>query len=772
MALQYQFDVIQASSISVQILKDLFAVCAAEDIQPLVFQSIETFGQWLMVDRSRLNESDSALVDSKSKRTQFESLFIGFSDRGLTKIIRDNMHLKAAFLFIAGCSIFNAQRTGRLIHEIMALRSDLKVSAYQICQLVERIKGHSDYLPWSPLHLYDQISDDFWIETSRQALSADDVYHDTEAYRLADLIYQIIEAVHDHTNERVVIKGSRTGIWLATLFVWLWPDEVDVWVQNDRIYPKVDQIEPRSGTLRLSVVFVEHPRPSDSHWSIQKWTRLENGMDPGDLTKVIMEMKEGTPRIHRVPLNTARREIASYVQPTALVKSIGYLAGALVILAVEKGGFGFKSKTSPLCLLTLCSTSFKNVYHKIMTWFGWKESDLEDVQMIEKIIECIGICVDDAALKCYSQITPLGCLELILIASAEAFQKKNGMPMLEDFDQEAARTQVIEHSIHLAAEALYFSLCETLPRNAMYRALEPHSLQKNATMLYALAFGRPRPSGTGRGIHKSWCNFWDFRCVAMHAILHAVDIVNPDDLVVSVDGYVAYQAAMENLQSRSTDRQVAATFCVRPGGLNLKGVPGKYRKLVERNESILLSNREANSQTYPIELFSSGGLFTGIDEGQALNKLDVSVDHLIRPSEGEPGILYMVTYLHERWKDTQRGLTKSRVPTSWEKSIYAIVHAQHITTGHSRPRQLEELAQQWHRENLLGETLQWCFVGKDVRPKRNHISTTRNQEELRFFEAGNLGSGGHVMYIRQGSIPLIHCVKEAMQLTDGWVIIA
>ena len=156
MALQFQFDVVTAATGPVGLLLDLWKACAVEDIQPILFQSLESFGQWLSVDQGRLSAGVDSLQDSY---WQFQGLRIGLSNRGLTRIVRENNHLTAVFLFIAGCTVFNTQRVGKLIHEVMMLRRNEVFTAPQVCQFVEEMKGYRDKLPRdSPLNLYDRIS--------------------------------------------------------------------------------------------------------------------------------------------------------------------------------------------------------------------------------------------------------------------------------------------------------------------------------------------------------------------------------------------------------------------------------------------------------------------------------------------------------------------------------------------------------------------------------------------------------------------------------------
>jgi hypothetical protein len=70
--------------------------------------------------------------------------------------------------------------------------------------------------------------------------------------------------------------------------------------------------------------------------------------------------------------------------------------------------------------------------------------------------------------------------------------------------------------------------------------------------------------------------------------------------------------------------------------------------------------------------------------------------------------------------------------------------------------------------------MQWCLVGQAAVHSRRYISTTSLNEQLRFFEAGSLADGRKI-FIRQKQVPLMQCIKEAMDLCDddpNWAIIS
>jgi hypothetical protein len=178
-------------------------------------------------------------------------------------------------------------------------------------------------------------------------------------------------------------------------------------------------------------------------------------------------------------------------------------------------------------------------------------------------------------------------------------------------------------------------------------------------------------------------------------------------------------------------------------------------------------------------LYTKASGAASLDERDAKNEGPTSITHLWH-MENATRTMHIVTYL-----DMSRGEeiiqpdghepVKIRVCTSWERSINALVFAQHITKGgYLAPLQLRNLLQDWEGRNRLGPRLQWCAVGYGVRSDTRYIATTSGNEQLRFFEVGNLADRRRVL-VRHRDVSLFECVKLAMEKyrdDANWIIIA
>ncbi|KAK4038188.1 hypothetical protein C8A01DRAFT_37891 [Parachaetomium inaequale] len=91
---------------------------------------------------------------------------------------------------------------------------------------------------------------------------------------LAELVCEAITGFHNAENLLVVLRGARNGVWVAFLFVWLYPTEVEVLVRRVRVYPAPAQ-QGHSGhsLIRLSIR-LEEPSANElaGRWVVQNWT--------------------------------------------------------------------------------------------------------------------------------------------------------------------------------------------------------------------------------------------------------------------------------------------------------------------------------------------------------------------------------------------------------------------------------------------------------------------------------------------------------------------
>ncbi|CEL09848.1 hypothetical protein ASPCAL12977 [Aspergillus calidoustus] len=756
---QFQIDIIKGVTLSAQIVERLFKDCTEDDIQALVIPPLELFGQWLMVSNERIRQGETALV---VRQPSWLRIPVTTSMPSIIRTIGKSMHLTSSFLFASCCTIgFSTQKSGELIHEMMDLKGYLakyKVSPRLVCELVEILNGCRDFIPApTPVDVYHMIAEKVWSERNMPQLKAGNYYNDCDAKGLAKLLVQVLDTLQDISYRQVYIEGGRTGILIASIFAWLRPEETAVFVNGGRIYP-ISQSQHESEP-RLLICLRESQYPLDDEWKITGWKDVESIAETflhigGNDTYILKQ--------HPSPWRGAKYQVE--MKETSLVSNdIGHLAAALIDTITEVGTLRINDEREAVKLNEICSSQFLESYPEIMAQFGWRSLNTERV---EKMVNAIKSRLHYLG-STFLQGPYVNILGRMIADGCKEYEQSHHEPMLLSLNSHTKDAEIIEHAINLAGQAIMSSLWLKLPNSLTFWPLEQGLLNELAEIITELLTQDL----------DSKCSFWKLRQRSILSIIPTTD-VGLFDLACAGDGYVAYSSILsaqdENMTDMTdmTDRRLAGCIQVSPGCLKWQGMQGRYIRLVQETVDLRLAGRAVNNQEHRVELFNKQGIFSGIQEKPSQNRLDISIVNSIR-SDYVKRTLYLRTHLEEELPPGSL-LPKAAISTHWERSIAAVLRAKHIKTNMSRLEQLRRLVDDWNQRGRLGDALQWCLIGKIPRPGVRYITTTSSNTELRFFEAGNV-SDGRKLIIRQGVVPLLHCVKIAMEDygdESEWVIIA
>ncbi|KAI3319446.1 hypothetical protein HD806DRAFT_548044 [Xylariaceae sp. AK1471] len=258
------------------------------------------------------------------------------------------------------------------------------------------------------------------------------------------------------------------------------------------------------------------------------------------------------------------------------------------------------------------------------------------------------------------------------------------------------------------------------------------------------------------------------------------------------EGYVAHTPLLDERKGFTTNRRAVASISFQPGILRLKGTSTAFRHISNGT----FSQRDVNKlhgYSIPVELFRDSGHYQPLTESFAHDDGKTSVDHLIRTYNDELVMATVVVRPHHTLEDKLKREEPIllKLHTLWKDSIITIIGAAHVENDTSRYSQLEQLAKKWRASGKIAPG------GLELRPvgdfgeqwaKRSIIRTAGNgNETLRFFAAGlafrmtfwphlrSSISPDRKVFIRQGPVSLMHCMKEAMEQCsddEGWVIIA
>ncbi|KAK4110817.1 hypothetical protein N656DRAFT_799552 [Canariomyces notabilis] len=784
---QYTFDIVAAAKNTALLgqavlgLSKIMRYCYREGVDPLTAASLERLGGWLMVDADRLREGERILESvpaPKVWRLGPLTLLVGVDNDptgSLIREIRQNSRLIATFLLVGGCTVFlDAGQTTEFVYELMrqsGVLKDYATPSNQVRGFVEILSGCHEYAKKSATDVFNDVIAEVCrlVAGPNRQRSIASLNHRGNLQKLAAVFHEVVTKLQDAEVELVLLRGSRQGIWLAFLFIWLRPADVEVFLRTDRVFPTSDQEDSNApGQKRLMIRFEDETES----WHVEVW-RAARGPLPVVRFEVTNRHKTDLYAQHSSPLKSARNMLILNGLSVATVDAIGHLAGAIVAFATESGrlSHGHESRK----LTELCSHYFLEKYNTIMNRFGW---DLFlDAGRQDKIKQAL---MSSQSAFHASTDTGIRGLENWIDRACAVYMEEHRMNMLLSPDEikQGGKVEgiVIEHAIHLAGQALMFSMCAEIPMNALFQPAEPKGIEKHAHFICSLVTAG---EASGKDPASRGYDFTTFRTNTLETLVPTSAVIGPGDLALASDGYVVYSGVVQNLDTDGrglTDIRSILAFHLAPGPLKIRNSEGVVCRLTEDTHFTALASRTIDVRPSIITLYQADKCC--LDERDANNRFGFEIIHLWRSDNAlGPQTIHVRTYIKSK---TNQGLIQypgageQNIPTNWELSIRTLAFANHIISGYSSPTQLKLLAGEWERKGYLGGKLQWCPVGMLDRVGVRYVTVTSNDERLRFFEAGNLGEKRKV-FVRHRSTSLFECIKQAMEICGddpNWVIIS
>ncbi|KAI1317822.1 hypothetical protein F5Y16DRAFT_419327 [Xylariaceae sp. FL0255] len=761
-ALQYQFDVLAGAVASMQLVRTLLRLCQDEDLQPFTISSLESFGNWLSVDSARLNQGEYALAAALKPGNIFEfanKVIIG--DKGIVNAVRNNIHLTAAFLFVAACTTLSPPQIAELIHELLRLTGAVNRNA--------EFRGYRDYIPGdTPFEVYTALANSTTGSDVSSCRGNEGLDHHLDATNTAKFLYEVFTALADISIKQIVVRGNRGGLWIASLLSWLRPREVVAFGPGkQQLYPRAALTDP--GQLRVWIVLEarEAESSADPEWLIERWMV----MSEENMKQSSFRFPDGAPDSLHIrdptyyPLKSVKCRISSKVSGSE-IEAFGILASAIVIMATEQGTLSVRQAASfwdeHITLKMVCAEQFLSSYITIITRFGWDKVFDEEVAETVKAIEDqfeqaivpSAIQLDDGGHSSVKFFVPKSdtLYDVILRAS-----EKQQFPQRCRVDEIWCDTwrwskDVVTYAIKVAEIALAMSVCLNIPGNAQCRLRDfPSQLRRQA-----VEFLLSEPIET-----------------------------ELSDLAISSHGYIIYTLLMTNDQWCSTQRRIAASVSIMPGTLRLRDMSTTFRRLKD-GRVYAQDFRIYQGNSSPVQLHDTQGEFQPLEDDDARSDGRAVIEHLIQIMDDSLVVASVIVAPNLYTAPNSLKEAFINIPVSWKDSIWAILSATHIDHDTTRQSQLEELAKEWIVSGTFESTsLRWRSVGDvDDWPKRSIVRTAgKGTEAIRFFEAGRpvmrdgevlrLGFDLIHIFIRHGPVSLGHCLKEAMQYQQRkcWVII-
>ena len=371
-----QWEVAQTAFNTAESLRSLISVASRDDVQPQAILASEAFGGCLIVSARRISEAIDALGGSSSARIESIKALIGF-ESGTIRAIRQSTALVRFFLLVTACQlIFTNTELGDIMFDLITTSgviSRMPVSSSQLTQFINTFSAYAERIV--PVDLMHETA----VAVEAQGgggFSAHHLYERLETGILADLLFRIIDNFRDDTVSRITLDGQRSGIWLATFLLWLFPEDAGLFVGM-----KLVKGVPNS---KLSII-LDFGGLDD--WRIHIWRA-------GDPTMFIFEESgDQKAQIALLPATLTKNYInQNYlygitnqnIRKGALM-FIGALAGAFICFITEHGTLHFekdccKNKRqicSRVSLMDVMSQEWVARYSNIMPNYGWDDLSMD-----------------------------------------------------------------------------------------------------------------------------------------------------------------------------------------------------------------------------------------------------------------------------------------------------------------------------------------------------------------------------------------------------------
>lgn len=342
--------------------------------------AIERLGARLIVAPKLISDGVDALKGNESVRLADARLLLGLSWGGVAAQMRLSTACVRAFLLITALKIcaYDHQGIAEIIYEYLSSAKllDLEpVSVRQLTGLVDVMSGHSNALLHSVQDTMDEIiqsmtslGEESWPRLCFEAVSVK---------LIADIFLRCFEAIQQVEGGYVEISGEQGLLWIATVLLWLNPDEVGL-VSQDRLL---------FGTAGGKVRIIVHKAPYDWNealggWKIKTWKAgksitmaisRDDRADWGNLRRTRRKIVRRYVRYHLLQTNFVEHQIESIDLVGAL--AAGLIDAALLFGTVHVRYSGDLPKIVRVSLLY--EQSFIKKGGCVMEEYGW---DLEHIR--------------------------------------------------------------------------------------------------------------------------------------------------------------------------------------------------------------------------------------------------------------------------------------------------------------------------------------------------------------------------------------------------------
>ena len=538
------------------------------------------------------------------------------------------------------------------------------------------------------------------------------------------------------------IAGSSSGIWIATIFLWLLPEQTKLQVGRKHLRG--------AENAKLCIELSETANYDNNAWIIKPW-KAEQQLIPFVFECDTRGAENEDLRFW--PIKLARNWV--YQSRLARIEDandrkialslVGGLAGAITCLLTERGRLHNAKNCSQVGICGCSEVSILNVmpdswvssYSQVLREYGWNDS----IEAGRK--EAYSILQEHFDSEADEEETP-GQIRRAIQAVARdfAWERLGGHDMLKH------SYIIAETSLYIAANAV--STATTNFLSGTRRRSAPRQIHE--AFLNKII---------GELVSTKGLDVFDYQRFAFTQAIPGLSDYDINNLIVSSDGYVAGSSVAWKLTTRQRD-VLSITICL--GEIRKDGFP--YRCIREAQFVVAPFQNSLRTDTLREDILElkHNGIYSGLI---SLREQSPVSQRIMIAVEGTR--LDLRTYYCRHLSDR----VESR-KSSWIRSATSLATAIHFNEGHEMTaRQEQELAHRLHNSSL---DVRWVSPVEDLSDYRLEriIRKTPSDERLRFFAAEFSCKlhGTERAIIVQHSAPLLACIAAAEKTRRPWLILS
>ena len=351
----------------------LIRAATVDDVQPAAVNAVEALGSHMIVDPHLIGIAYNALGGKKSYKIENLKLHFGLSTDGVASQIRKSPSATRAFLLITVLKAhLKAPEIADVLYELIVQTNVLDlipISNTQLCAFVRSVEGHC--LSIDP---YEDIDEKvIGPLVNNLALHNDcnhDYWHSFIPNEVSPLIMSAFNALKDESIQQLKISGKRSGIWLAVILCWLFPNGVAVVNASGELVV---------GNSTAKIVIALRHVDESKMWSMEHWY-VANQMSEvvvikptEEYARISMPVSVSSDLAYATSALSSKCPLRPDDLEMVRTLSTGLILAVLYYTKIQRRTDHMEQRdyTDPLYFRDICWRSFEQDMGKLFIRLGW-----------------------------------------------------------------------------------------------------------------------------------------------------------------------------------------------------------------------------------------------------------------------------------------------------------------------------------------------------------------------------------------------------------------